>query len=102
MHVGTHIITNQPVSISASDRRRHLVIFGQTGTGKSTLIKNMIAQVLETEGLEFFDPHGQEAEEIIDLIPERRIRDVVYVDPSDQEKTIAWNLFPTIAPHLRG
>ena len=41
-------------------RRRHLYIIGQTGTGKSTLLANLIAQDLSfNQGLAVLDPHGQ-------------------------------------------
>ena len=42
------------ISIAQRDRRRHLYIIGQTGTGKSNTIKNLIRQDLEHgEGLAF-------------------------------------------------
>ena len=60
-------------------RRRHLYIIGQTGTGKSALLKNMIRQDIERgEGVCFIDPHGDTVEEILGYVPESRMGDVIY------------------------
>jgi hypothetical protein len=47
MRLGTNFNNRQPVILSASDRRRPLAIFGQTGPGKSTVMKNMALQDIE-------------------------------------------------------
>jgi hypothetical protein len=44
-YIGT-TATNAPFGIAQDDRRRHLHIIGQTGTGKSTAILNLISQDL--------------------------------------------------------
>ncbi|MDD5711114.1 MAG: hypothetical protein PHV43_03445, partial [Candidatus Colwellbacteria bacterium] len=47
------------VRMSDDDRRRHLYVIGQTGTGKTTLFKEMIKQDVEAgRGLATLDPHG--------------------------------------------
>jgi GTPase SAR1 family protein len=52
---------DQPVEIPASERRRHVYVIGQTGTGKSTLLRNLILQDIdEGRGVGFIDPHGGE------------------------------------------
>ena len=44
-------------------RRRHLYVVGQTSTGKSTLLLNLIAQDLAAgQGLAVLDPHRDLAE----------------------------------------
>ncbi len=49
--------------LDPEERRRHLYIVGQTGTGKSTLLLNLIRQDLAAgEGLALLDPHGDLAE----------------------------------------
>lgn len=61
---------DQPVEIPASERRRHVYVIGQTGTGKSTLLRNLILQDIdEGRGVGFIDPHGDVAEELLDCIP---------------------------------
>ena len=77
-----------------SDRRRHVYVIGKTGTGKSTLLANMaINDLKHDEGICIIDPHGDLIETLLDYIPKRRINDVIYFDPSDQEKTVQINLF---------
>jgi DNA helicase HerA-like ATPase len=52
-------ITGDLVMLDPEERRRHLYIVGQTGTGKSTLLLNLIAQDLAAgEGFALLDPHG--------------------------------------------
>ena len=65
------------------DRLRHTYILGKSGTGKSTLIGRMaINDIQHGEGVAFVDPHGDAAEILLDYIPESRIQDVAYLDPS--------------------
>ena len=83
----------QPFGLAASERRQHLYIIGQTGTGKSTLISNAILQDIEAgRGVGLVDPHGDLAQEIVNHIPPWRTDDVVYFDPSDAD-ALSLNLF---------
>ena len=51
-------------------RRRHLYVAGQTSTGKSTLLLNLIAQDLAAgQGLAVLDPHGDLAETVLLHLP---------------------------------
>ncbi|BCX13589.1 MAG: hypothetical protein KatS3mg085_121 [Candidatus Dojkabacteria bacterium] len=82
-----------PFGIKKMDRRRHMYVIGKTGAGKSVLLKNMVAgDILDGEGLAFIDPHGDAVEEILNLIPQHRVEDVIYIDPSDVEFPIAFNM----------
>jgi len=75
------------------DRPLHFYLLGKTGTGKSTLFKNMIiSDILAGEGVGVIDPHGNLVEDILDFIPSSRIKDVVYLDPSDSEMPVGFNL----------
>lgn len=77
-----------------NDRRRHVYVIGKTGTGKSTLLANMVINDLKhNEGLCVIDPHGDLVETLLDFIPKHRINDVIYFDPADQERTVQINLF---------
>jgi len=79
--------------IKKRDRMRHLYLLGKTGTGKSTLFKNMfISDVLAGEGACFVDPHGDTVEELLSYIPPNRIQDVVYFNPTDTEHPVGFNL----------
>jgi len=88
-----------PLSITQADRLRHVYIIGRTGTGKSTLIENLILQdIYQGTGCAFFDPHGSSAEELIKRIPKNRTRDVVYFNPKDLEQPFGINLLADIEP----
>ncbi len=75
------------------DRRKHMYLLGKTGMGKSTFLENMIVQdIYNDKGLCFLDPHGDSSEYIIKRIPERRLKDLVYFNPSDLEYPIGLNI----------
>ncbi|MCF7835899.1 MAG: type IV secretion system DNA-binding domain-containing protein [Candidatus Marinimicrobia bacterium] len=81
------------VRIANNDRRRHLYIIGQTGTGKSVLMKNMILQDIRNgEGVCFVDPHGSDVEDILGQIPKDRWEDVIYFNPSDVKRPLGLNM----------
>ncbi len=79
-----------------NDRRfSHTWVIGKTGVGKSTaLIRWAVDDILAGEGVAFFDPHGDAAEEILARIPRRRREHVVYFNPA--ELAIGFNIFDTI------
>ncbi|WP_436644547.1 type IV secretory system conjugative DNA transfer family protein [Microbaculum sp. FT89] len=80
--------------LSRTDRRRHLYLIGQTGTGKSTLLRELIAQDIEAgEGIALIDPHGDLAHDVLARVPPRRIDDVVLLDPSDIAHPVGLNPF---------
>lgn len=83
-----------PFGIKREDRRRHMYLLGKTGTGKSHyFLKRMIVgDIIAGEGLAVLDPHGELVEDILDLIPEHRMKDVIYLDPSDIENPIGLNM----------
>jgi Type IV secretion-system coupling protein DNA-binding domain len=78
--------------IKQKDRAGHIYCLGKTGTGKSTLLLNMVIHDIQTgKGAGIIDPHGDLAREIIDHIPESRMKDVVYFDTTDTGYPIAFN-----------
>ena len=84
---------DEPVALSPAGRARHMYVVGQTGTGKSTLLLNLIAQDLATgRGVALLDPHGDLADAAVGLLPPRRGDDLVYFDPSDLARPIGFNL----------
>lgn len=81
------------VPILKDDRRRHFYIVGQTGTGKSVLLQEMIKQDMEAgEGVALIDPHGDLTERVLGLVPSSRIEDVIYFDPGDLERPLGLNM----------
>lgn len=88
--------------IKVDDRRRHMYIIGKSGMGKSTILENMVVQdINKGRGLAVVDPHGDLAEKILEYIPDNRIKDVIYFNPSDAEYPIAFNVVEQVEPHLR-
>ena len=74
----------QDVIIPVDTRRQHTYIIGQTGTGKTTLMKTMILSDMKAgNGLAVIDPHGELFRDLLEMIPEERKEDVVLFDPSD-------------------
>ncbi len=58
----------KPIYITDDDRRRHVYTVGQTGTGKSTLIGNMVIEDIRAgKGLAIIDPHGDLVENALGL-----------------------------------
>ncbi|MFY9493518.1 MAG: type IV secretion system DNA-binding domain-containing protein [Minisyncoccia bacterium] len=81
------------VRIAPEDRRRHIYIVGQTGTGKSTMLQEMIRQDVEMgNGLAVVDPHGDLVEYTLAHIPQHRWKDVIVFDPADLERPIGINM----------
>ena len=76
------------------DRRRHMYVIGKSGTGKSTLLANMIINDLKhNEGIAVVDPHGDLIETVLNYIPRHRINDVIVLDPADPHAVVKLNLF---------
>jgi len=85
--------------IKQSDRRRHMYVIGKTGTGKSTLIANMVIDDMKKgHGLAVVDPHGDLSEIILDYVPSHRINEVCYLDPSNQEHPFSLNILEVKDP----
>ena len=82
-----------PIGLTLEERRRHIYIIGATGTGKTTLLMQMIYQdMLGGKGLAIVDPHGDLADHLLSVVPKERINDVVYFNPYDIELPIGLNL----------
>ncbi|MDB5237751.1 MAG: hypothetical protein JWM46_21 [Candidatus Kaiserbacteria bacterium] len=82
-----------PVHFAPADRLRHTYVIGQTGTGKTGLIKNMILQDIQNgEGVCFIDPHGNDIEDILAAIPPERAKDVIYFDPAYTKRPMGLNM----------
>ncbi len=80
------------VHLDLQDRLRHLYVIGQTGTGKTSLLKAMIAQDIKNgEGCCFIDPHGTDILDILGCVPPERYNDVIYFDPADLSRPFGLN-----------
>lgn len=71
------------IYISEDDLSRHMYILGQTGVGKTTLLRTMILdQIRKGEGICVVDPHGDLVKAIMKSIPEERKKDIIFFDPT--------------------
>jgi hypothetical protein len=87
---------------SKADRRRHLYIIGQTGTGKSKFIEGMAIQDIKNgEGVAVVDPHGDSIELILANIPKERIDDVVMFEPFDIDRPCGLNMLEYDSPEQK-
>lgn len=83
----------QIIRMAPEDRRRHFYIIGQTGTGKSVQLKNMIAQdIRDGNGVAVIDPHGDVIEYALSVVPKERADDVIHFDPGDTAFPIGLNM----------
>ena len=80
------------IYLAPEDRLRHFYVIGQTGTGKTGLMKSMIMQDIKNgDGCCFIDPHGSDILDILAAVPPERYKDVIYFDPADLSRPLALN-----------
>jgi hypothetical protein len=81
------------VRMAREDRMRHAYVIGQTGTGKTNLLLNMITQDIKNgDGVCYIDPHGTDIQTILSRIPKERIDDVIYFDPAYTARPMGLNM----------
>lgn len=86
--------TKKEIRLTDNDRRRHMYIIGQTGTGKSVLLENLALQdMLDGKGFAFIDPHGDSAEALLSMVPKERTEDIIYFAPGEMDNPVGLNLF---------
>jgi len=82
-----------PVHLAREDRMRHFYVIGQTGTGKTNIMLNMITQDIRNgDGCCYIDPHGTDIQTILSRIPKERIDDVIYFDPAYTPRPMGLNM----------
>ncbi len=81
------------VRMAREDRVRHMYVIGQTGTGKTNIMLNMITQDIRNgDGCCYIDPHGTDIQTILSRIPKERIDDVIYFDPAYTARPMGLNM----------
>lgn len=81
------------IYLKDDDRFRHFYILGQTGTGKSTILRTMMNQDMRV-GWPWFtliDPHGDLAEWCLQYFPKDRIDDLIYRDAGNMDLPVGFN-----------
>ncbi len=84
------------------DRRRHMYVIGKTGSGKTTLMKSLAAQDIQSgQGVCVIDPHGDFIEDMLKIIPKERAEDVILFDPGDTERPMGLNMLEYQTPEQK-
>ncbi|HMM81525.1 MAG TPA: type IV secretion system DNA-binding domain-containing protein [Pyrinomonadaceae bacterium] len=84
--------------IKRPDRRGHMYILGKTGTGKSTLIENLIIDdIRKGYGIAVLDPHGDLIGRLKDRIPSNRKGDIIDFDATDPNMPWGFNPLANVA-----
>lgn len=82
------------VWLSPAALQRNLFIIGKTQHGKSTLMEHIASQWMRdpARSVLVVDPHGDLARRVIGLVPPERAQDVIYIDLSDETRSVGLNL----------
>jgi hypothetical protein len=84
----------RPVAISPAASTRGLYILGPTGTGKTSLLRNLIRDdLMQGRGLVVIETNGDLINDLLNAIPPARINDVLLLDPTDPDYAIGFNPF---------
>jgi DNA-binding NarL/FixJ family response regulator len=84
------------VRINTESLKKHMYVLGQTGTGKTTLLKTMIRDAINTnKGFCVIDPHGDLFEDVMSMIPASRKSDIVLFDTDNLVDSAKLNFFKT-------
>lgn len=87
----------RPFGIKQADRLFHMYIVGQTGTGKSTLLLNLMRQdVTSGQGFCLIDPHGDLAESVV-----ATAADCLYWNVADPTCPLGYNPLTHVAAEHR-
>ena len=77
-----------------TDRLRgmHTYIVGKSGYGKTTVLVNMAVQDLNNDvGFAVVAPDNDVFRDLAPHIPEHRLKDVIYINPFDQDNSVSLN-----------
>lgn len=82
----------RPIAIAPADALMHLLVSGPTGSGKLTLLLNLITQDIQAgNGLILIDPGGDLARDVTDRIPPERAADLIFLNPAESQTAVGLN-----------
>jgi hypothetical protein len=94
--------TREEFGIKRRDRARHMYVLGKSGSGKSRMLELLIKSDLEQgQGICVIDPHGDMIDSVLKMVPESRVGDVIYFNPTDEDFPISFNPIEKVAPLFR-
>ena len=83
----------RPVAITVADARHHLHVIGETGTGKSTLLANLVLQdAAAGRAAVVIDPKGDLVEAILQRLPAGAEERTCVLDPNDKGSAVGLNV----------
>ncbi|HVX18374.1 MAG TPA: type IV secretion system DNA-binding domain-containing protein [Acidimicrobiales bacterium] len=83
----------RPVAIQPADRLLHTLLTGPTGSGKSNLLLSLITQDMQAgRSVVVVDPKGDLVTECLKRVPAERVRDVIVLDPGDEQRPVGMDL----------
>jgi hypothetical protein len=87
------------VALAVNQSARNIHIVGRTGSGKSEVIKHIAHKsMVEGRGMVVIDPKFDLYNELADLVPPHRIKDVILFDVNDFVRPLGFNLFTQGTP----
>jgi Type IV secretion-system coupling protein DNA-binding domain len=96
-----HSGVRRPVAIATEDSRHHLHVVGETGTGKSTLLANLVLQDAEAgRAAVVIDPKGDLVESILERLPAGCEERTCVIDPNDRRDAVGLNVLAGSDPDL--
>lgn len=94
-------VTRSPVAISVADARHHMHVLGPTGTGKSTLLAQLVLQDAEAgRAAVVIDPKGDLVEAVLGRLPEKAWDRTCLIDPTDPSVAVGLNVLSGPDPEL--
>ena len=89
--LGRAEVGGHSVALPVADARQHIHMLGATGSGKSTLMANMVLDDINARrGTVVIDPHGDLVTDILDRLPATVADRLVLIDP-DQDGGATFN-----------
>ena len=87
--------------LAVADARFHVHVPGATGTGKTTLLSNMVlADARAGRGAVVLDPKGDMVADLLERLPAAVAGRLVLIDPSEREAPAALNILDGPDPEL--
>jgi hypothetical protein len=92
--LGTDVKSGRKIGLTLDERFQSVYIIGTNGTGKTTLIENMIlSDISNNHGLCLIEPHGDLTKNVIAAMPKERLKDLIYLDLTDSTSSFGLNFF---------
>lgn len=81
------------LALSSQESVKHLQVVGPTGSGKTALLANLIAQDMEAgRGVVLVESKGDLFQMAVERVPEHRLQDVVLLDVTDTAYPVGFNI----------